>query len=193
MNMEIFDANSFDPTGAIEFIDGKTPFLFVMMGDEMHPVLWSSDRLTIDPRVEVKSGDLALVRVIISDPQSFAKSHKHLKTTDPRNAVYMVRKVIFDVDTISLCRYSDLMDMDRKPDAFTRFDRRVDFPNCTIMGRVMSVHRSMCPNEKFGGRTGVNYTMSEISPAFAGKWQQSSQNNSDHWVFFSKNSFSEKK
>ena len=104
-----------------------------------------------------------------------------------------VRKVIFDEDTISLCRYSDLTDMDRKPDAFTRFDRRVDFPNCTIMGRVMSVHRSMCPNEKFGGRTGVNYTMSEISPAVAGKWQRSSQNNSDHWVFLSKNCFSEKK
>lgn len=143
MNMEIFDANSFDPTGVVEFIDGKTPFLFVMLGDEMNPVLESGDRLTIDPGVEVKSGDLALVRVILSDPQMFAKSHKHLKTTDPGNAVYMVRKVVYDEDTISLYRYSDLMDKKREPNAFTHFDRRVDFPNCTIMGRVMRMSRSL--------------------------------------------------
>lgn len=164
--MEIYDLKK----NLFDLKEHGEPFVYVMPDDSMAPVFEPNDYLTVDPTVQVKSGDFALVRLY----------------PEKQTTVYAIRKVIDSPDCIKI-----LPGLGNSMSSV--FPKNSGFPSGSIIGKVTCMNRCIDKDaEPHFGEDFPVYTLGEIPVIFAGKGQQLERDNPVHWEFFSKNHFSEK-
>lgn len=164
--MEMYDSKKkrFDPK------EYDKPFSYLVTSGSMAPVFEPNDRLTVDPTVQVKSGEYALLRI---------RFENGIMT-------HVVRKVIVHPDSIEIFPglYNCMSDIFRKNSGF---------PSASVIGKIISLNR-IIDNQALPDqvKSFPVYTMKDIVKIFSGKGQKSNQDDPSSWEFFSKNQFSEK-